>query len=101
VQRSIRDERWKLIRYPLINKTQLFDLQADPHEMTDLAANPEYAGKIKELLAVLAKTGKALGDTAPLTVANPSPAAWTPAMAGEEESRPARKKKTATVETTK
>jgi arylsulfatase A-like enzyme len=98
-QRSIRDERWKLIRYPLIDKTQLFDLQADPHEMTDLAANPEYAGKIKELLAVLAKTGKGLGDSAPLTVANPSPAAWTPAMAGKEEPRPARKKKTAPAET--
>jgi arylsulfatase A-like enzyme len=92
-QRSIRDERWKLIRYPLIDKTQLFDLQADPHEMSDLAAKPEYAGKIKELLAVLAKTGKGLGDTAPLTVAHPSPAAWTPAMAGKEEPKPARKKK--------
>jgi arylsulfatase A-like enzyme len=92
-QRSIRDDRWKLIRYPLIDKTQLFDLQADPHEMTDLAANPEYAGKIKELLAVLAKTGKELGDSAPLTVGNPSPDAWTPDMAGDEESRQGRKKR--------
>jgi N-sulfoglucosamine sulfohydrolase-like protein len=41
-QRSIRDDRWKLIRYPLIDKTQLFDLQADPHEMTDLAGKPVH-----------------------------------------------------------
>ncbi len=32
VQRAIRDDRWKLIRYPKINRTQLFDLQNDPHE---------------------------------------------------------------------
>jgi len=25
-QRAIRDERWKLIRYPQVDKTQLFDL---------------------------------------------------------------------------
>ena len=49
-QRSIRDDRWKLIRYPLIDKTQLFDLQADPHEMNDLAGKAEYAEKIKELM---------------------------------------------------
>jgi arylsulfatase A-like enzyme len=77
-QRAIRDERWKLIRYPLIDKTQLFDLQSDPQEMTDLAGKPDYAGKIKELTALLETTGKGLGDTAPLSIANPSPSAWTP-----------------------
>ena len=51
-QRAIRDDRWKLIRYPLIDKTQLFDLQADPHEVNDLAAKPESADKIKELTAL-------------------------------------------------
>jgi arylsulfatase A-like enzyme len=76
-QRSIRDDRWKLARYPLIDKTQLFDLQADPHEMNDLSTNPEYASKIKELTAVLEKTRTELGDTAPLTVANPTPAEWS------------------------
>jgi arylsulfatase A-like enzyme len=77
-QRSIRDDRWKLIRYPLIDKTQLFDLQADPHEMTDLAGKPESAGKIEELMALLQKTRKQFGDTAPLHVAHPQPAAWLP-----------------------
>jgi dienelactone hydrolase len=30
MQRALRDERWKLIRYPEINRTQLFDLAACP-----------------------------------------------------------------------
>lgn len=97
-QRSIRDDRWKLIRYPLIDKTQLFDLQADPHEMTDLAANPEYAGKIKELMALLETTRKELGDTAPLTVANPQKAEWSvpaviPTWLEQEKARAAKEKK--------
>jgi arylsulfatase A-like enzyme len=92
-QRSIRDDRWKLIRYPLINKTQLFDLQTDPHEMNDLADKPESADKIKELTALLEKTRKEYGDTAPLNVANPSKQEWTPDMAGSEGPRRKRKEK--------
>jgi hypothetical protein len=30
------------------------------------------------LLALLARQQKEIGDTAPLSVANPNPAAWTP-----------------------
>lgn len=81
-QRSIRDDHWKLIRYPLIDKTQLFDLQADPHEMADLAGKPESADKIKELTALLETTRKAYGDSARLQVANPKPAEWSPARNG-------------------
>jgi len=91
-QRSIRDERWKLIRYPLINKTQLFDLQSDPHEMADLAAKPESAAKIAELTAQLEKTRQEFGDTAPLTVANPQPAEWTPPAPGNEPAKKEKKK---------
>ena len=81
-QRSLRDDRWKLIRYPLIDKTQLFDLQADPHEMTDVAGKPESADTIKQLTALLEKTRKEHGDTAPLQVANPKPANWMPTTPG-------------------
>lgn len=80
-QRSIRDDRWKLIRYPLIDKTQLFDLETDPREMNDLAGNPEFADKIKELTALLERTRMEYGDSSPLAVANPAPAAWTPDQA--------------------
>jgi len=91
-QRSIRDDRWKLIRYPLINKTQLFDLQSDPHEMTDLAGKPESADKIKELTALLEKTQKEYGDSAPLQVVNPAPAEWSPSASGEKVAKKAKKK---------
>ena len=77
-QRAIRDERWKLHRYPLINKTLLFDLKADPQERNDLATKPEYATKVTELTDLLQKEMQRYGDRFPLTVANPKPEQWTP-----------------------
>lgn len=91
-QRSIRDDRWKLIRYPLVDKTQLFDLQSDPHEMTDLAGKPESADKIKELTTLLERTRMVYGDTAPLQLANPKPAEWTPPMEGAKQGKKNRRK---------
>lgn len=78
VQRAIRDDRWKLIRYPQVDKTQLFDLQTDPQETTNLADKPNHAAKVAELLALLGKEQQLCGDTAPLTIANPKPAEWSP-----------------------
>uniref|UniRef100_UPI003783D925 sulfatase-like hydrolase/transferase n=1 Tax=Prosthecobacter sp. TaxID=1965333 RepID=UPI003783D925 len=92
-QRSIRDDRWKLIRYPRIDKTQLFDLQADPHEMDDLAGKPESEGKIKELTALLEKTRREYGDTVPLQVRHPEPAAWTPPAPGSEPTKKEKRNK--------
>ena len=40
------NERWKLIRYPQVNRTQLFDLQNDPDEMRNLADDPGQAERI-------------------------------------------------------
>ena len=77
-QRAVRDDRWKLIRYPLVDRTQLFDLQADPHEMNNLADQPEHAAKVAEMTALLKKEMEHYGDSAPLQVANPQPAAWSP-----------------------
>jgi arylsulfatase A-like enzyme len=67
VQRAVRDDRWKLIHYPRIGKDQLFDLSSDPHEMTDLSDKPEHAEKVKEMLDLLARTQKELGDTCQIT----------------------------------
>ena len=72
VQRSIRDERWKLIRYPQINLTQLFDLQADPNELNDLADKPEYAREATKLMTLLKKVQKESDDPY-LTSAAPKP----------------------------
>ncbi len=77
-QRAIRDDRWKLIRYPLVDQTQLFDLAADPRELNNLAAQPEHATKLRELTALLQKEMQRYDDPTPLTVANPKPAAWSP-----------------------
>lgn len=77
-QRALREDRWKLIRYPGIDRTQLFDLESDPHETRDLAADPEQAPRVERLLATLAERLAALGDDAPLSVADPRPAAFVP-----------------------
>jgi arylsulfatase A-like enzyme len=77
VQRALSDGRWKLIRYPQVDRTQLFDLQVDPFEVTDLAAQPEHAARVADMLARLAEEQKAVGDPLPLVVAKPQTAAWT------------------------
>ena len=71
--RSIRDERYKLIRYPLINHTQLFDLIADPHEMNDLAADPAQAVRIEQMMVMLREWQAKMGDDQPLTADKPEP----------------------------
>ncbi|MCY3023241.1 MAG: sulfatase-like hydrolase/transferase [Planctomycetota bacterium] len=66
-QRSVRDKRWKLIRYTNINRSQLFDLQNDPDELSDLAGKPDHEAKVKEMLNLMAKMQKQFGDKAALT----------------------------------
>ncbi len=78
LQRAYRDGRWKLIRYPQVGKDQLFDLKLDPQEIVNLAERPQYAGKVAELTSSLGKLQRQFGDPAPLTVAHPRPAEWTP-----------------------
>lgn len=75
VQRAVRRGDWKLIRYPKINTSQLFNLKDDPHEKDDLAGRPEQAERVKELLALLAEEQKRYDDKAPLEVPNPGRAA--------------------------
>ena len=90
-QRAIRDERWKLIRYPLVNRTQLFDLSTDPQELSNLADQPEHAAKIAELTALLTKEMASYADASPLTVANPQPAEWTPPAPGKRTAKRSKK----------
>ena len=86
-QRAIRDERWKLIRYPLVNRTQLFDLQSDPHELTDLADRPGQAARVAEMMRKLEAEMKRYDDDCPLVVPNPQPAEWTPVKTGARAGR--------------
>ena len=66
VQRAVRNERWKLIRYARANETQLFDLQNDFHEMNDLAEDSSYRSKVKDMMDLLRHWQRELGDTAKL-----------------------------------
>ena len=92
VQRAWRDDRWKLIRYPQVNMTQLFDLQADPDEMKNLAEDAAHQPRVEQMLAKLKDQQAKYTDTLPLTVANPKPAAWTPPSAEERAKQKAAKK---------
>lgn len=65
--RTVRDRRWKLIRYPQVDYTQLFDLESDPYELNNLAGKPEFADKVKTMTEDLRKHQQFYGDTAPLT----------------------------------
>jgi arylsulfatase A-like enzyme len=89
-QRSVRNDRWKIIVYPHINKTQLFDLQNDPHEMKDLAGDPAQAKQIERLTAKLKDWQKELGDKQALRSEKPMPAEFDfSKVPPEEKKKPA------------
>ena len=74
VMRAVRDPRWKLIRYPHINRSQLFDLENDPQEMNDLSADAAQAGRIESLMELLSQWQQQLDDPLPLTAEKPQAA---------------------------
>jgi arylsulfatase A-like enzyme len=75
--RCVKKDGWKLIKYDTldgaVHETQLFNLAENPNEfiaehkknnpkLTDLAENPEYAGKLAEMEALLLSEMKRLND---------------------------------------
>lgn len=74
VQRAVRHGDWKLIVYPKINKTQLFNLKTDPDEIVDLASDSKDEKKLQELLAIMKKQQAINGDKLPLTSEKPAKA---------------------------
>ena len=64
-QRAVVEPRWKLIRYPLIDREQLFDLQSDPNEMHDLIDDPRYTEHRERLASRLVATHRAIDDPDP------------------------------------
>jgi len=93
VQRAVRDERWKLIRYPEVEVTQLFDLKNDPDELKNLAGEAGQKERVAKMLAQMTGWQKRLNDAAPLTVANPASPKWTPPSAEEMKAGKNSKKK--------
>ena len=67
LQRAITHEGWKLIAYPKAKVLRLYHLAEDPQEMQDLAAKPEHAAKVNDLLQRLVKLSTDLHDEVDLT----------------------------------
>jgi arylsulfatase A-like enzyme len=73
IQRAVRDERWKLICYPKISHMQLFDLQSDPDETTNLIDRAECAQHVHRLLMLMKQWQGKVGDTLELPTENRVP----------------------------
>lgn len=73
LMKAVRDDRWKLIRYPRINHAQLFDLQADPHETRNLASDPAQSGRVARMTETMREWQRAVGDDDPLRRDDPEP----------------------------
>lgn len=74
VQRAVRQGDWKLIRYPKVDVTQLFNVRDDPEELHDLSKQPEHAMRVSQLTAELRDLQVEFHDPAPLEVAATDPA---------------------------
>jgi hypothetical protein len=58
---------YKLIIYPSIGKTLLFNHRADPLEKEDLAGDPEQVSRIGSMMAMLERLQRETGDTLSLS----------------------------------
>lgn len=74
VQRAVRVGDYKLIRYPQVDRTQLFDVSSDPNETKNLADDPAQAARVAQLLQTMREQQAIYGDWQPLVVKNPQPA---------------------------
>ncbi len=61
-QRMIRTPEWKLIRYPQVDREQLFHLKSDPHELKNLVDDPEHQAIASQLREQLKVWQKSVGD---------------------------------------
>ena len=84
-QRSLRDGRWKLLRFPKIGVTRLFDLETDPGEILDLAGDPAQADRIARMTGRLKALQGELGDDLDLDAAPTKDPAFVPPTASEQE----------------
>ncbi len=67
VQRMIRKDNFKLIVYPNINKTLLFDLKNDPEEMDNLSNKKEYKNLLNSMFKELLELQKDMDDPLNMT----------------------------------
>jgi choline-sulfatase len=69
-QRMVRSDDFKLIYYPVIGATQLFDLKNDPDELHDLSAKPEFRKQLTVMQNELNRLMVDLND--PLNLESPT-----------------------------
>lgn len=62
LQRSVKQDGYKLILYPTLTKARLYNLRDDPGETNDLADDPRSRPVIKKLFAKLAELQQQTGD---------------------------------------
>jgi len=62
LQRMVTADGYKMIYYPKIDKTLLYNLKTDPLEMNNLADDPANARRLGKLKARLKKLQKEVGD---------------------------------------
>jgi arylsulfatase A-like enzyme len=62
LQRSVKQNGYKLIMYPKIAKALLFNLKDDPQEMKDLADDPQNLPRLKALFARFLDLQRDTGD---------------------------------------
>jgi len=64
-QRMVRDDRFKLLWYPMIEKMELFDLKADSDELANLAADAAHADTLARMKKLMAAEQARFGDKLP------------------------------------
>lgn len=64
--RSVRKDNLKLIQYPQLNYTQLFDLKTDPFEKNNLADDPNFLDAKEMLMNLLLNNQSIANDTVSL-----------------------------------
>jgi len=87
---ALREGPWKLIRYPYLDRTQLFNLSDDPDELRDLSANQDQASRVASMLTTLALEMRASGVDKPLTTKKRIPAEvdWSKVTQRMDEHQP-------------
>jgi len=65
--RAVRNNEWKLIRYPARDFTQLFNLKNDPLELVNLSNDTTFDLVKEQLFGLMKEWQKVTGDTISLT----------------------------------
>ena len=66
--KGVRTDRYTYVVYEETGEQELYDRRTDPHQLTNVAADPAYANLIRRLAAKLAKLDRCEGracDLAP------------------------------------